>query len=206
MDESRQKVYDILYPALDVCPKGGEERFHIGPEAQGESLLAFWRWAYSGIHGNTERGRLAEYIVAMALGVQDQIPPNWRAYDLETKDGIPVEVKASGYLQEWGQTKLTTPVFGIPKTRAWNMQDNTYAQEAYRQAQVYVFCLETCREQDRLDELDLSQWTFYVVRTAELDQKCGSAQTLSLSRLCTLEHIPCDFSHLAAAVQEVSAP
>jgi len=37
------------------------------------TLRDFWAWAYSDLIGNTERGRLAEFIVAMALGITEGI-------------------------------------------------------------------------------------------------------------------------------------
>ena len=50
-------------------------------------------WAYSDIVGNTERGKLAEFIVAMALGITESISVAWNKYDLLSKEGIRIEVK-----------------------------------------------------------------------------------------------------------------
>ena len=34
------------------------------------SILDYWVWAFSDLVGNTERGVLAEYLVAMAIGAK----------------------------------------------------------------------------------------------------------------------------------------
>lgn len=81
--------------------KSGEELF-----TNGRSLMDFWRWAHSDILSNSERGRLAEFIVAMALGIDKDFRKEWDAYDLLLKDNTRVEIKSSAYLQSWNR-----PVF-----------------------------------------------------------------------------------------------
>ena len=46
---------------------------------------------------NAERGALAEYLVACALGGGEGVRVNWDKYDLLSPEGIAVEVKSSGY-------------------------------------------------------------------------------------------------------------
>ena len=58
-------------------------------------ILDYWSWAYSDIIGNTNRGALAEFIVARAIGSEAAVRNDWAAYDLETPSGIKVEVKSS---------------------------------------------------------------------------------------------------------------
>ena len=60
---------------------------------------------------NAERGALAEYLVACALGVADNVRVNWDKYDLLSPEGIAVEVKSSGYLQSWDQNELSTKLW-----------------------------------------------------------------------------------------------
>jgi hypothetical protein len=66
------------------------------------TLLDFWQWAYSDLLSNTNRGRLAEFIVARALslGLTD-VRIEWDAVDLVTPTGVKVEVKSAAYLQSW---------------------------------------------------------------------------------------------------------
>jgi hypothetical protein len=91
--------------ALPLRRKSGEEAFHEQGVSLDLNILSYWQWSASDLLGNTERGRLAEYIVAMALDVADGVRSGWEAYDLETSSGIRVEVKASAYVQTWGQKK-----------------------------------------------------------------------------------------------------
>ena len=66
---------DILicksYPAISTQKKNGKEIFLNGGD--GKTLYDFWAWAFSNLVGNTERGKLAESIVAMAVGAADGI-------------------------------------------------------------------------------------------------------------------------------------
>ena len=60
------------------------------------------RWANSDLVSNVTRGVLAEYIVAHAVGVSTAIVRDeWAAYDLETPDGIKLEVMPAAYIQSW---------------------------------------------------------------------------------------------------------
>jgi hypothetical protein len=62
-----------LYPHLPFKRKKGDECFEFNGEPRPENLLGYWQWLTSNLVGNTERGSLAEYIVAMALGLADQV-------------------------------------------------------------------------------------------------------------------------------------
>ena len=48
----------------------------------------FWRWAYSDIANNANRGVLAEFIVGKALGSTEKVRTNWAAYDVDSKMDI----------------------------------------------------------------------------------------------------------------------
>lgn len=62
----------------------------------------------SDLVSNATRCRLAEYIVARALGISTAgVRDEWAAYDLITPDGIRIEVKSAAYLQSWRQTALS---------------------------------------------------------------------------------------------------
>ena len=71
--------------------------------------------------GNATRGRLAEYIVARALGISTGgVRDEWAACDLCTTAGVQIEVKSAAYLQSWQQTKPSTISFSIKKSRPWD--------------------------------------------------------------------------------------
>ncbi|MEI3413593.1 MAG: hypothetical protein V8Q88_00215 [Christensenellales bacterium] len=46
----------------------GNEQFMLDGKESGTSILDFWRWAYSGLSDNVERGVLAEFLVKSAMG------------------------------------------------------------------------------------------------------------------------------------------
>jgi hypothetical protein len=98
-------------------PRSGHERFHANGQPVGPDLLSFWRWSASDLISNTMRGILAEFIVANALGIPTESARDaWGAYDLETLDGIKVEVKSSAYIQSWHQKRFSAITFGTRKT------------------------------------------------------------------------------------------
>ena len=155
-----------LYPALTAEKKCGDERFLNGNVSV--RLLDFWAWAYSDLVGNTERGKLAEYIVSLAMDCAEDRSEGWGAFDILSPEGIKIEVKTSAYLQSWAQKKTSDIRFGIRETLAWDSKTNSFAESARRQADVYVFCVENCKEQELVNPLDLTQWDFYPIATAVL--------------------------------------
>ena len=99
----------------------------------------FWQYAYSDFLDNRNRGALAEYMVAEALGVTANTPfTSWESYDLEYK-GLKIEVKTSAYIQSWKQEKLSKPSFGIPMKQGWVGETNEWDGKITRHADVYVF-------------------------------------------------------------------
>ena len=61
-----------------------------------------------GVRGPTHQHhprRLAEYIVAKALGIRDTKRVEWDPYDLEIDD-VKVEVKSAAYVQTWEQARI----------------------------------------------------------------------------------------------------
>src|SRR3954451_18080617 len=62
------------------------------PEA---SVGDFWAWAFSDLRQNSVRGHLAEYIVAMALGVRLEVRSAWDDHDLLLGD-LPVPRSSCG--------------------------------------------------------------------------------------------------------------
>lgn len=160
------------------------------------TIKDFWQWAYSNLTDNTVRGKLAEYFVACALGVQELPRQSWAEYDLLSREGIAVEVKASAYLQAWGQKILSRPIFGISETYGWNSAAGEFEKEQRRQADVYVFCLHRHTEQNTLDPLDLTQCEFYVLPTAVLNEKVPHQKTITLSTIRLLGAQSCDFNKL----------
>lgn len=183
--------------------KGSEE---INDE-HGNSVATvqdFWAWAYSNLTNNTERGAYAEYLVSIALEAEAITRIDWMPYDVLTPEGIRVEVKTSAYIQAWKQKGLSLIIFGIPQTHKYDFDADAYDYNAelIRQSDVYVFCVESCKNYKALNERDLSQWEFYVISTKQINEKLGSQKKVSLSTLLKIGAHKVSFSGLRQAVIE----
>jgi hypothetical protein len=164
------------------------------------SVRDFWSWGYSNLLTNSTRGVLAEYIVALALGIDRGAPrEEWTTYDLFC-DGIKIEVKASAYLQSWGQKDFTKPLFSIAPARPWNAEEGVYGDKASRSADIYVFCLLKHKDPETIDPLNLDQWEFYVLRTETLNVEKGEQAHIGLSGLLKMNPRVVSFSGLREAV------
>lgn len=105
------------YPAIKHDFLTGDETFINNQGKEVGKLKEYWSWAHSDLIGNTERGELAEYIVACALGIEKNERVAWDKYDLLSAEGIAIEIKTSGCIQTWEQKELSKPHFGIQPTR-----------------------------------------------------------------------------------------
>ena len=192
-------------PKLNVKKKTGLEPFDSGGSVRGFDLLDYWRWANSDLVSNVTRGVLAEFIVAHAVGIPtDGVRDEWAPYDLETPDGIKLEVKSAAYVQSWWQPRFSDIRFGTKKTLSWDPETNAYGTEPTREADVYVFALLGHKDHQTIDPLNLDQWRFYVRPTAELDERGDSPHSMSLAALEKLTS-PVTFDELGRAVAEAHA-
>jgi hypothetical protein len=163
----------------------------------------FWEWAYGDLLTNTTRGVLAEYIVATALGICDTKRLQWDQYDLEIDrvgKRVGIEVKSAAYVQTWAQARISEITFGIRPATGWDAHNDTYAASAKRSAGVYVFCLLEGEDRERIDPLDVAQWTFYVLSTSELDRQVPTQKTIRLGRLKDLGAHTCTYDKLKATI------
>jgi hypothetical protein len=190
---------------LPVVPAQGrqtavrESALLSGDEAilPGVTVLDFWAWALGDLRLNANRGLLAQFLVAKALGDARERDDGWGNFDVLTTEGIKVEVKSSGYLQSWKQTKLSTIVFSGLNARSWDA-DTGYSPKAEFRADVYVFAVHTCQDPSIYDPLQVSDWDFYVLPAAtvkNLDQR-----SIRLSRLQSLASPPTTWAGLQQAV------
>lgn len=188
------------YGRIPQVRRDGSERFHASGSDLGFDLLGFWEWSASDVVSNATRGRLAEYIIAQAIGAADGVRDEWAAYDLSDPHGISIEVKSAAYIQSWHQDRLSTISFNCPKSLAWDPDTNRQADVPSRQAEVYVFALLAHQDQNTLDPFDLSQWEFYVVPTITLDRRERSQQSITLKSLRAIHGDPVAYEGLADAV------
>lgn len=151
------------------------------------SLLDFWRWSVSDILSNATRGCLAEFIVATATNIDTtQCRDEWSAFDLETPDGIKLEIKSAAYLQSWFQRTLSRISFSTKAALYWDSLTNKQSETAKRHADVYVFCLLHHNNKQTVDPLNLNQWEFYVLATKQLNDYTRSQHSITLKSLKAL--------------------
>lgn len=148
------------------------------------------------------RGVLAEYLVALALGLTDAPRVEWDPFDLETADGIKIEVKSAAYLQSWKQTRLSTISFQIGQT--YGPDANTSEAEQRRQADIYVFCVLKHLDKRTLDPLNMDQWDFYLLPTSVLNEKKPTQKTIGLSTLLSLGPIKAEFREFSATMMKMA--
>ena len=190
----------IILNAFPLQMKSGNEAI-LGTNPT-KTVVNFWQWAYSDLLGNTERGYVAEYLVALACNLDNEPRISWDSYDLKLKNGIKVEVKSSAYLQTWKQNAFTRPVFGIQKTHAWNYIDNVFDRIKKRQADVYVFALLAHKDKTTANPLDTNQWEFYVMKTETLDKEVKDSKTITLDKLIKLRATQCTFHELDKIIND----
>lgn len=189
---------------IETERKSGSEPLHANGTPLGVSLQQFWQWAGSDLISNSQRGILAEFLVAHALGADCGVRTEWDAYDLVTDSGIKVEVKASGFIQSWAQERLSSVGFDIAPKLSWDASTNISATEAARPADVYVFAVHSHIDQASIDPLNVNQWEFYVLATSVLDQECSSQKRISLGTIQRLCPRAVSFEGLHEAVAEAA--
>ncbi|WP_411876819.1 hypothetical protein [Vulcanococcus limneticus] len=64
---------------IDTERKSVSEQLHANGALLGVSLQQFWQWAGSDLISNSQRGILAEFLVAHALGVDSGVRTEWDA-------------------------------------------------------------------------------------------------------------------------------
>ena len=184
--------YQIL-PEL----KSGQEPF-LGTD---QTILDYWRWAHSDIASNSERGKLAEFIVKTAVGSIAPFRAEWDAVDIITPDNTRIEVKSSAYLQSWKCKSLSKIQFDIAPKKSWDSATNTYYGTVGRNSDIYVFCIFATKSPALANLLDLSQWAFYILPTKTLDQKVPIQKTITLSSLIKLGAIKSDYQGIASVIK-----
>ncbi len=177
---------------IQATLKTGQEKLIYNDKSLNFSLLDFWRWSVSDILSNATRGRFAEFIVATAANIDiKQIRDEWSAFDLETHEGIKIEVKSAAYVQSWFQSKLSPISFSTKAAFVWDSITNKQEETARRSADIYVFCLLHHPEKSTIDPLNLNHWTFYVLATEELNRYKRSQHSITLNSLRRLTNEVC---------------
>lgn len=128
---------------------------------------------------NYTRGAVAEVVVAELLG-GELVGEGYGSWDIDV-DGVRVEVKATGDIQSWPQTRPSTPTFSVARAAGWIEQSNgSFIADPTKERRndVYVFCHHRGTRPDVI-----SEWDFYVCATSRIDEVLGDAKTVGLSAL-----------------------
>ena len=141
----------------------------------------YWQWAFSDLIGNTERGVIAEYLVAMASGSERPVRNSWESYDIQSTNGKKIEVKSAAYVQSWAQSKPSQIRFSIRKTLEWVPEENRFGKDRKRHSDLYVFCVLTEKIKSEVNPLDIEQWEFYIMSTQLIDKELADSQSISLA-------------------------
>lgn len=145
---------------------GGYESFSAGDL----TVLDFWRWALGDLRMNNARGYLAEFLVARALKSPEPTRVEWGSHDVTAPDGTRIEVKSSAFLQSWSQNVVSKPRFGLTgATLLWDEAAGEYKADPNGRVDVWVFALQTCRDHDLYDPLDVSQWAFWIASNRDVE-------------------------------------
>ena len=174
---------------------------NAGPEMQ---LVNYWQWSGSGLMENTQRGVLAEFLVAVALGVHRTPRKEWGNHDLQADlDGrcIKIEVKSSAERQSWKGSPCGFHQFDIRKT-----EDSEGKKPGSRRwADVYVFCiLKNLHATSQLEALDARNWEFLVLATDKIDQLRPDQRSIRAGPLREIGAVSCVHSELAETIAEAT--
>lgn len=153
--------------------------FMLDGQSLGVTVADYWAWAHSGLLGNKERGVLAEFIVARALGITTPAHDPWGSFDLLSPAGTAIEVKSAAYLQAWNQRELSRPIWQSLRSRRSEAtaEGGWWLAEARTvKGEILVLCLFSATDHAAGDPLDLDQWAFWLVPAAEV-----TTDTMSLS-------------------------
>ena len=159
----------------------GKEHFTLDGKNTEMDIIDFWRWHFCERFDLQEK--FAEYIVAKALGLSkaDNVGV-WTLFDILYRN-TRIEIKETSYMHAWQtdeEKKSDARTFGITKAYS-RYKDKESKYE--RQNDIYVFCLNTGKTRAESDPLVLEHWEFYIVPTDIINEKCGDAKSVNLSRL-----------------------
>ncbi|MFE6481756.1 hypothetical protein ACFVGN_02255 [Streptomyces sp. NPDC057757] len=153
----KQPAHPPLIPRPMPPLRGDESVFGV-PDA---AVIDFWRFAMPDLRMNNTRGLFAEFLVHQAVGSREP-RVEWASHDVETDDGLRIEVKAGAYLQAWEQRAPSQIRFSGTRGRTWS-PDGGYSEAKSYNADVYVFAVQTARDHAVFEPLDTAQWEFYVL-------------------------------------------
>ncbi len=122
----------------------------------------------------------------------------WDNYDVESPEGIRIEVKASAYLQSWAQRRLSAIRFAGLSGLSWDAKEG-WGEEREIRADVFVFAIQACEDQSHYRALDIAQWVFHVVGAPTVREH--GSRSVGMSFLKKHAPEPVGFDRLAETIR-----
>jgi hypothetical protein len=189
-----------------IIPKkrAASQPFHVAGSPLPFTVGDFWATAFSDLLTSMTRGIVAEYLVCQVLGLADQVMNDYDSYDALTPEGKRVEVKSSAFIQRWPQQAHSKIAFDIRPRRAYDYDKFDFVGDPKRHSDIYVFACHHHKDKGTVDPIDVSQWTFYVVPTARVNEVFPRANSVSLAAVVAkLSPIKTEFSGLRDAIDSI---
>ena len=182
----------------------GSEKFEFNNKELDYDFLDFWRFHFSNIYDI--QGRIAEFIVAKALGINEaQNDQYWTLWDITYK-GLKIEVKETSYYHSFNKDGKISQQrsFGIAKANGSYDPENSGNTELRRQNDVYVFCLNIGYTKEESYPLNLNNWEFYIVPTDVIDDNCGDNKKISLNKIKKLGYKPIQYDKIKTTIDDIA--
>ncbi len=142
------------------------------------------------IMSNLARPHYIERMIILGLGDEWKlVSANWSGWDIESSDGIRVEVKQSAARQAWAdqpslEGRTTKGRFDIaPRTGYWAEDGSRWIEMPGRPADIYIFAWHPVEDGQKADHRDPAQWEFYVVPESELPARRKSIGVKKVAKL-----------------------
>ena len=127
------------------------------------------------IINNSHRGDVVEMIVLLALDPDwSLVGLGWHPWDLQRgsgKERVRIQVKQSAALQLWGPTKAPALTFGWKKSPPEYFYRDNPNEEIEKEGwfcDLFVFGLHQINDPAIADQVDPSQWSFFVIPKSDL--------------------------------------
>ena len=180
---------------IKTYKKNWNEDFLFDWERTDKKLIDFWSWNTSDLLNNAMRWKLAEYIIAVALWIDNWFRIEWDDYDL-VYNWLKIEIKSWAYIQSWEQEFFSKIILWIKPTDNWNWK-------FIRQSDIYIFAILKCKNAEKINPMDLEQWEFYILETKTLNEKVQNQKTIWLKSLLKLNPIKTDFKKLKKEINKI---
>ncbi len=184
----------------------GDETFMVDGKTINLTTNDFWQWAYSDLNNSIVQSMLAKFIVASSIKTVTTRLERSRtgnSYDLLSKNGYKVNVRAAAYIQTLDEEYPDHISFSIAPIKFSNRTASEYETDTLqRNSDVYIFCIYKALTTNETP-LNLDLWNFYVLSTKILNKKKPAIKTITLPSLMKMEPVQCDYYGISEAIQKI---